>query len=43
MFMDACDFHRYIKKALDAYLANDPVKTDVTQLIISKLRVLASD
>lgn len=41
MFMNAKDFHRYVGKAMNAYLTANSNEADVAQMIISQL--LASD
>ena len=43
MFMEAGDFRRYVAKAIDAYLVENPTESDVAQLVISQLKASASD
>lgn len=38
MFMEMREFHCYIRKAVDAYLARNPSQEDAVQLVISKLK-----
>ncbi len=42
MFMEAHDFHRYVGRAMDAYLTENSAETDAAQLVISQLKASAS-
>ena len=38
MFMGIDEFHSYVRKAIEAYVAKNPSKIDVAKLVISHLK-----